>query len=164
METPNNPTYIIGDEENTRNTIMELEPRSNQSLYFEPDNHPHDTLKVFNEFCDTFTLRYNALYPDPPKVSMDAALARWKVENRTTEAPDPTPTLPQYDTIRNNWRSKDKVLKFLGLYSFLDSILPNGFKQIGLLVNPMPIFERMQHGHYFNNTYVHTTNPQKIQH
>ena len=50
------------------------EPRS-PTLYFDPDAHPEDTLKVFNEFCDTFILRYNALYPDPPKVSMDAAIS-----------------------------------------------------------------------------------------
>ena len=95
----------------------ENEPRSPQCLYFDPDEHPEDTLKVFNEFCDSFTLRYNALYPDPPKVSMDSAIARWKVENATTEVPDPRPTVAQYDVVRNAWRSRDKVHKLLGLYS-----------------------------------------------
>ena len=95
----------------------ENEPRSPQCLYFDPDEHPEDTLKVFNEFCDSFTLRYNALYPDPPKVSMDSAIARWKVETATQEAPDPRPTVAQYDGIRDTWRSHDKVHKFLGLFS-----------------------------------------------
>ena len=93
------------------------EPRSANTLYFDPDKHPEDTLKTFNEFCTTFTLRYNALYPDPPKVSLDAALRRWTIEHTTTEVPDPKPTLNEYDTVRNNWRSKDKVIKFLGLFS-----------------------------------------------
>ncbi len=95
--------------------MEEYEPRS--TLYFDPDKHPENTLKMFNEFCETFILRYNALYPDPPKVSMDAAIARWKVETRTAEVADPVPTIDQYDTVRNNWRSKDKVSKFLGLFS-----------------------------------------------
>ena len=99
----------------TRN--MEQEPRSSNQLHFDPDDHPQDTLKVFNEFCESFTLRYNALYPDPPKVSMDSALARWVFQHATNEVPEPKPTLVQYDEIRDAWRSKDKVLKFLGLYS-----------------------------------------------
>ena len=95
----------------------ENEPRSSQLLYFDSDKHPETTLKAFNEFCDTFVLRYNALYPDPPKVSIDAALTRWKFENTTRDIDDPKPTLAQYDEIRNAWRSKDKVTKFLGLFS-----------------------------------------------
>ena len=92
------------------------EPRS-PTLYFDPDAHPDDTLKVFNEFCNSFTLRYNAMYPDPPKVSMDAAIARWKITNATVDNQDPKPTVQQYDTIRDGWRSKDKVNKFLGMFS-----------------------------------------------
>ena len=95
----------------------DYEPRSHQTLYFDPDKHPENTLKMFNEFCEMFVLRYNAQYPDPPKVSMDAAIARWKIENATDENQDPKPSVAQYDTIRNNWRSKDKVLKFIGMYS-----------------------------------------------
>ena len=72
---------------------------------------------MFNEFCQTFTLRYNALYPDPPKVSMDAAISRWKFQNTTADVQDPKPTLEQYDQLRNEWRSRDKVTKFVGLYA-----------------------------------------------
>ena len=94
------------------------EPRSSaQCLYFDPDLHPEATLKAFDEFCDAFTLRYNALYPDPPKVSMDAAIARWKVEAATAANADPRPTLAQYDNIRDTWREHDRVAKFLGLFS-----------------------------------------------
>ena len=96
--------------------MADNEPRS-PTLYFDPDKYPENTLKMFNEFCDTFVLRYNALYPDPPKVSMDAALSRWKIVNATADIPDPKPTVAQYDTVRDEWRSKDKVIKFLGLFS-----------------------------------------------
>ena len=82
--------------------MEEFEPRSGQSLYFDQDKHPENTLQMFNEFCDKFVLRYNALYPDPPKVSMDAAIARWKVEQTTAENPEPSPTVQQYDAVRNN--------------------------------------------------------------
>ena len=94
------------------------EPRSSTpTLYFDPDRHPEDTLKAFNEFCDQFALRYNALHPDPPKVSIDSALQRWNFEHTTEQDADPRPTLDQYDGIRNGWRSKDRVTKFLGLFS-----------------------------------------------
>ena len=97
--------------------MEDSEPHRPPSLYFDPGKHPENTLKLFNEFCDMFVLRYNALYPDPPKVSMDAALSRWKILNATTENPDPKPTVEQYDAVRNDWRSKDRVAKFLGLFS-----------------------------------------------
>ena len=77
-----------------------------------PDQHPDDTLKDFNEFIQSFYLRYEAQYPDPPKVSIDAAIERWKLANDTAK-----PTLEQYDTLRNKWRSKDRVAKFLGMFS-----------------------------------------------
>ena len=93
------------------------ETQSVQTLYFDPDKHPEDTLKVFNEFCNAFTLRYNALYPDPPKVSMDAPIIRWKFSQATAEDTDPKPTIDDYDSLCDNWRSKDKVTKFLGLFS-----------------------------------------------
>ena len=93
-----------------------MEPRSEQT-YFDPDLHPEDTLKAFEEFVDTFELRYEAQFPDPPKVSIDTAIQRWKYANATDEVPDPRPSLEQYDQIRDNWRSKDKVAKFLGMFS-----------------------------------------------
>ena len=81
-------------------------------VFFDPDCHPDNTLKAFNEFVIDFNLRYAATYPDPPKVSLDAALARFKLEKKATEvSPD------QYDVIVDAWKEKDKVAKLLGLYS-----------------------------------------------
>ena len=85
---------------------------SGNTLHFDPDLHPDDTLKAFNEFIQSFYLRYEAQYPDPPKVSIDAAIERWKLANEEAK-----PTLEQYDTLRNEWRSKDRVAKFLGMFS-----------------------------------------------
>ena len=93
------------------------EPQSSTLLSFNPDDDPASTLKSFNEFIQLFELRYDAVYLDPPKVSLDAALHRWKIENTSDEVPDPKPTLIQYDTMRNQWQSKDKVAKFLGIFS-----------------------------------------------
>ena len=58
-----------------------MNPRSSAQCLFDPDQHPEATLKVFNEFCESFTLRYNTLYPDPPKCrwmqpSLDGRLRR----------------------------------------------------------------------------------------
>ena len=85
---------------------------SGTTLHFDPDQHPDDTLKAFNEFIQSFYLRYEAQYPDPPKVSIDAAIERWKLANDTAK-----PMLEQYDSLRNEWRSKDRVAKFLGMFS-----------------------------------------------
>ena len=85
---------------------------SGNTLHFDPDLHPDDTLKAFNEFIQSFYLRYEAQYPDPPKVSIEAAIERWKLANEEAK-----PTLEQYDTLRNEWRSKDRVAKFLGMFS-----------------------------------------------
>lgn len=82
------------------------------SLCFDPDLHPDDTLRAFNDFIQTFQLRYDASYPDPPKVSMDSAMERWKIMND-----DKKPTINDYDDIKAEWQAKDKVAKFLGLYS-----------------------------------------------
>ena len=43
---------------------------------------------------------------------MDTAIARWKIAH-----PEQNPTLEQYDDLRDDWRSKDMVTKFLGLFS-----------------------------------------------
>ena len=81
-------------------------------LFFDPDLHPEDTLKQFDRFTNRFELRYAAQYPDPPKVSIDSAIERWKIIN-----PDKAITLEDYDKIRDDWMSQDKVAKFLGMFS-----------------------------------------------
>ena len=85
---------------------------SSQDLFFDPDLHPEDTLKQFDRFTNRFELRYAAQYPDPPKVSIDSAIERWKIIN-----PDKAITLEDYDKIRDDWMSQDKVAKFLGMFS-----------------------------------------------
>lgn len=85
---------------------------STSTLYFDPDLHPDATLGAFNEFTQCFELRYDAQYPDPPKVSLDAAIERWKLAND-----DAKPSLENYDTIRDEWRSRDRVAKLLGIFS-----------------------------------------------
>ena len=81
-------------------------------LYFDPDLHPDDTLKTFVEFIKMYELRYDASYPDPPKVAMEQALERWKIIH-----PEQTPSIKDYDELRDEWRSHDKVAKLLGLFS-----------------------------------------------
>ena len=95
---------------------MANEPRS-QQVFFNPDDHPEDTLKAFEEFTKIFNLRYDAQYPDPPKVSLEAAIERWKVTNTTDAKPNPKPNLEQYDKICSDWKQKDKVAKLLGMFS-----------------------------------------------
>ena len=68
-----------------------------QPLIFDPENHPTETLKAFDDFAETFEYRYAAQFPDPPKVSMDAAIERWKVGNTSDTNQHPTPSLEQYD-------------------------------------------------------------------
>ena len=85
---------------------------TNPKLYFNPDLHPDNTLKKFNEFIQTYQLRYEAQYPDPPKVPMDSAIERWKLAN-----PDTKLDMNHYDNIRSEWVQKDMVTKFLGIFS-----------------------------------------------
>ena len=92
-----------------------MEPRSN--IFFDPDEHPEDTLKAFEEFIKVFSLRYEAQYPDPPKVSLESAIQRWKVVNTTEQNKTPTPSVDEYDKICIEWKEKDKVKKLLGLFS-----------------------------------------------
>ena len=90
---------------------------ADKNLIFNPEDHPSDTLKAFDEFKTLFEFRYDAEFPDPPKVSMDAAIERWKYAHTTPEVPNPKPTLEQYDAISSDWKQKDMVAKFIGLFS-----------------------------------------------
>ena len=90
------------------------EAKSTQ-LCFYPDQYPDETLKAFNNFIQTFELRYEAAYPDPPKMSMEAALERWKLTQANPA--EARPSLEQYDEIKENWQAQDKVKKILGMYS-----------------------------------------------
>ena len=85
---------------------------SKANVFFDPDLHPDDTLKSFVDFVKCFELRYEAAYPDPPKVSLDAALSRWKLSNNNKD-----PSLEEYDQVVDEWRGKDMVRKCLGMFS-----------------------------------------------
>ena len=93
------------------------EPRSTQTLFFDPDQHPEGTLKAFEEFIQIFQLRYNAQYPGPPRVSLEAAIERWKFVNTMEGSSPQRPNLDQYDQIQEEWRNKDRVAKLLGMFS-----------------------------------------------
>ena len=86
-------------------------------LFFDPDDHPENTLKAFQEFIQQFELHYDAMYPDPPKVSLEAAIARWKIMEATPENHSPKPNLEQFDNLCEHTKARDKVSKFLGIYS-----------------------------------------------
>ena len=96
--------------------MSDKQPQSH-NIFFDPQKHPDNTLKSFTQFTQTFQLRYAAQFPDPPKVSLDSVLNRWKIMNTTTEVPNPKPTINEYDALVANWQSKDKVAKFLGMFS-----------------------------------------------
>ena len=89
------------------------EPQSSNLLFFDPEN----TLKAFNEYMELFELRYNAQFLDQPKMLLDSALKRWKIVNATEQNPNPWPTLDQYDKIKEDWQAKDRLTKFLGVFS-----------------------------------------------
>ena len=74
-------------------------------LHFDPNEHPENTLKAFQEFLQRFQLRYDAFYPDPPKVSLEAAIERWKINQATPENPSPKPNLEQFDEICEDTKS-----------------------------------------------------------
>ena len=86
-------------------------------LFFGPDDHPENTLKAFQELIHRFELRYDAMYPDPPKVSLEAATERWKIIETTPENHSPKPNLEQFDNLCEHTKARDKVSKFLGICS-----------------------------------------------
>ena len=79
------------------------ETQSSNSLLFDPNEYPKNTLKAFNDYVELFELRYNAQFPNPPKILLDSALERWKIANATEHNPNPQPTLEQYDKIKEDW-------------------------------------------------------------
>ena len=87
-------------------------PRGVPSLQFNPDHHPHSTLKAFNDFVEQFEFRYEAQYPEPPRTVMDNATIAWKSEHNDTD-----PTTAQKMALRLDLVSKDKVRKLLGFFA-----------------------------------------------
>ena len=93
---------------------MEPMIQSTQHLQFNPDKHPHSTLKSFNEFVDQYEFRYNAQFTEPPKAALDAAGVKWKSEHENADPND-----AQKDTTRNTWISINRVRKLLGFFATL---------------------------------------------
>ena len=62
-------------------------------------------------------LRYDALYPDPLKVSLEAVIERWKISKATSQEPPPIPNLEQLDAICKDAEAGDKVANSLMRYS-----------------------------------------------
>ena len=89
-------------------------PRGIPNLQFDPDKHPHSTLKAFNEFIERYEFRYEAQYPEPAKNVLDNSVLQWKAENN-----DAVPTAAQKMAIRAAIISKDKVRKLLGFFASL---------------------------------------------
>ena len=56
-----------------------------------------------------------------PRASLDVFTGRsieiWKVANTTPKNDRPKPNLDKYDQIRDDWWSKNKVAKLLGMFS-----------------------------------------------
>ena len=78
-------------------------------LFFDPNEHPENMLKAFQEFIQCFQLQYDTLYPDTPKVSLESAIEWWKITTATQENPSPKPSLEQFDEICKQTKSCDKV-------------------------------------------------------
>ena len=91
---------------------MDQSPRGIPSLQFDPDKHPHATLKAFNEFVEQYGFRYDAQYPEPSKQILETAVTKWKSEHG-----DVDPTAAQQVGIRNDVVSRDKVRKLLGFFA-----------------------------------------------
>ena len=67
-------------------------------LFFDPDDHPENTLKAFQEFIQRFELRYDGY---PPKISLEAAIERWKILEATLENPSPKANLIFANTLKH---------------------------------------------------------------
>ena len=83
------------------------------TLFFDSDKHPDSTLKAFNDFIESFELRYKALYPEPPKVSLEAAISRWQL---CQEDEKKRLSADEYDEIKEELQSSDRVTKMLDMF------------------------------------------------
>ena len=82
-----------------------IHPRGVPVLTFNPDDHPHSTLKAFNEFLEQYEFRYEAQYTEVPKHVLDNAIEKWKSENENAAEV----SVAHKDILRADIRSKDKV-------------------------------------------------------
>ena len=68
-------------------------------LFFGPDKHSENMLKTFQEFIQHFQLWYDALYRDPPKISLETTIEWWEITTAAPENASPKPSLEQFDKI-----------------------------------------------------------------
>ena len=68
---------------------------------FNPDKHPHATLKAFNEFIEQFEFRYSMRHTQPSRNVLENAISKWKALNNEGE--------PAKKDKEKEWVSKDKV-------------------------------------------------------
>ena len=87
-------------------------PRRGTNLQFDPDLHPHSTLKAFNEFIEQYEFRYEAQYPEVPRSVHETALLIWQGANGGDD-----PTAEEKVDIMEDTVSKDKVRKLLGFFA-----------------------------------------------
>ena len=91
----------------------EINPRGVPTLQFDPDSHPHSTLKAFNQFIEQYEFRYDAQFPEVQKHVLDAGVEKWKAANGN---PDNV-TVAQKQAVKDDIRSRDKVRKLLGFFA-----------------------------------------------
>ena len=85
-------------------------------LHFDLNEHPENALKTLKEFSQRFELWYDTLYPYPPKVSLEAAIERWKISQATPENPSPKRNIEQFDEICEDTKSPDNIAKFWRIF------------------------------------------------
>ena len=76
------------------------EPQSSNSLFFDPNEYPENTLKAFNDYVELFELRYNAQFPDAQNGLVGFCTQKMEDVNAMERNPNPPPTLDQYDKIK----------------------------------------------------------------
>ena len=84
-------------------------------LQFNPDDHPHSTLKAFNEFIEQYEFRYDAQFPEVQTHVLEDAIEAWKAENENPA----TVSVAQKSAIKTSIKSKDRVRKLLGFFASL---------------------------------------------
>ena len=86
-------------------SMTSTQPRGVPNLQFNPDSHPHCTLKAFNEFIEQYEFRYDAQFPEVQKDVLEDAIEAWRAENGNPDAV----TVAQKTAIKATIKSKDRV-------------------------------------------------------
>ena len=86
-------------------------------LHFDPNKHPENMLKAFQELLQCFPLRWHTL-PRPTKGLIWSS--HRKVENQSgyTWKSITKPNLEQFDEMCEDTKLRDKIAKFLGMNSW----------------------------------------------